>query len=155
MQNQEISRQLQKLNQLIKDTQKACGEQIELQNEWATYLCIVSAGLIENALHEIYTDYVKQSSSGPVTRFALCAFNKISNPKTKTFVEVARIGKEEWARDLENYVGEKGRKEAIDTIMNNRHQIAHGKNSSITVSQINDYLKRSVEVLDFIEQQCL
>ena len=37
--------------------------------------------------------------------------------------------------------------------MNNRHLIAHGKNSGISIAQIKGYLKYSVEVLDFIEVQ--
>jgi hypothetical protein len=40
------------------------------------------------------------------------------------------------------------------TIMKNRHLIAHGKSPQITISQVKDYLTKSVEVLDFIEKQC-
>jgi len=46
-------------------------------------------------------------------------------------------------------------KDAIDSIMNNRNQIAHGKNQSISVAQVQDYLNRSVKAVEFIENQCL
>jgi hypothetical protein len=46
------------------------------------------------------------------------------------------------------------RKEAIDTIMTNRHQIAHGRYSGITLARVDQYLSRTVEVAEFIEGQC-
>ena len=46
-----------------------------------------------------------------------------------------------------------GRKDAIDTIMANRHLIVHGKNSGITVARVSDYLDKAEEVLEFLEKQ--
>jgi hypothetical protein len=54
---------------------------------------------------------------------------------------------------LEKFIEQEGRKEAIDAIMANRHQIAHGQNSGITVSRVSDYLNKAEEVLEFIEKQ--
>ncbi len=47
-----------------------------------------------------------------------------------------------------------GPKEAIDSIMANRHRIAHGRDSGITVARVREYLDKSVEVVEFIEAQC-
>ena len=49
---------------------------------------------------------------------------------------------------------EEGRKDAIDSIMANRHLIAHGKNSGISLVRVKDYLEKSIEVIEFIENQC-
>lgn len=38
--------------------------------------------------------------------------------------------------------------------MKNRHAIAHGKNTSISVAQVEKYFEKCVEVIDFIENQC-
>jgi hypothetical protein len=46
------------------------------------------------------------------------------------------------------------RKDAIDSIMANRHQIAHGKDVGITVARVKEYLEKVVEIVDFIEVQC-
>jgi hypothetical protein len=51
-------------------------------------------------------------------------------------------------------MSQNGRKDAIDSIMNNRHLIAHGKDSGITVARVNDYLRKCIEVIEFIEAQC-
>jgi hypothetical protein len=52
------------------------------------------------------------------------------------------------------FVEDEGRDDAIGNIMTNRHLIAHGKNSQITIGKIKEYLKLAVEVLEFIENQC-
>lgn len=49
MNNREIARQLQSLRDLIKRTSQACGGDVEMQAHWARYLCVLSAGLVENA----------------------------------------------------------------------------------------------------------
>jgi hypothetical protein len=61
-----------------------------------------------------------------------------------------------WSAELETYANDNGRGEAIDSIMVNRHLIAHGQyqDSRISLSQIKEYLGKAVEVLVFIEIQC-
>lgn len=154
MRNQELTRQLQVLQSLIRKTSIATGGDIETQAHWARYLCILSAGFLENALSEIYVSFTRNAASEPVANYASSTLNKIQNPKCSKFIEVATSFKPEWGTTLENYVEDEGRKEALDSIMSNRHLIAHGKNSGITVSRLQDYLNKSVQVIDFIETQC-
>ena len=58
---------------------------------------------------------------------------------------------------MEEFLNSDGeiRKNAIDSIMNVRNQIAHGGTTGITVHRVREYLERSVEVIEFIEDQCL
>lgn len=156
MQNQELAKQLQKLRSLIKNAREASAGNIEMQAHWARYICILSAGFIENALKELYIDYAHRTVSRPVANFVSSSISQIRNPKMQRFIEVAGAFKESWKDDLEKYVSLDGRAEAIDSVMNNRHQIAHGKwlNSNVSLVQIKEYLDRAVEVLEFIEQQC-
>lgn len=156
MQNREIARQLEKLETLIKRTGEACGNNLELQAEWAKYLCILSAGFIENALKEIYVAFAHRKTSKPIANYLSSTLSPIRNPKTQKFLDIAEAFSPAWKDELENYVNINGRLEAIDSIMSQRHLIAHGKNqnSSITLGKLKDYLARSVEVIEFIERQC-
>ena len=89
----------------------------------------------------------------PVADYAAVQIAKVQNPKANRFVEIARSFKKSWADDLEKFVEDNGRKEAIDGIMANRHLIAHGQDSGITVARLSDYLNKAEEVLEFIEKQ--
>jgi hypothetical protein len=153
MENRDIARQLQKLEDLIARSQRASGDDLELLSHWAKYLCILSAGLIENALTQVYGDFVGRAASEPVANFARATLSKIQNPKTARYIEVARSFKPAWEADLTSFVDENGRRDAIDSIMANRHLIAHGKDSGVTLVRVRDWLQRAVEVIDFVEKQ--
>lgn len=143
MYNQELSRQIQRLNDLIKKTNDACGDNLELRADWARYICILSAGLIENSLKAIYTDYANKAASGPIASFVGKALTKILNPKFEKFSDIAATFKKDWKEELETYASIDGRADALNSIMNNRHLIAHGKShqSNISLIQIKTYLE--------------
>jgi hypothetical protein len=155
MKNLEISKQIARIKSLVQRTQTATSGDLELQSHWAKYLCILGAGLLENALHAIFIEYVERCSNIPVARFAGEELRYLQNPKTQRFVETARAFREDWAVQLEAFVDADGRKDAIDSIMALRHQIAHGKDVGVTVSRVNTCLEKSIEVLEFLEQQVL
>ena len=91
----------------------------------------------------------------PVANYTSSVLSRIQNPKPSKFIETAHAFKPKWGNDLKAFVDLDGRKEAIDSIMSNRHRIAHGKDSGITIVRVNEYLSYSVEVLEYIENQCL
>ena len=154
MLNPRLSSQLQKLRDLFAKVDAACGGDFEMRSHWAKYLCVLSAGFLENAITEVYGDFVRVAASPPVADYAMASLSRIQNPKTSRFIETARLFKSSWADALESYVDSDGRREAIDSIMANRHEIAHGKHPGITLVRIKTYLDRAVEVIEFIEHQC-
>lgn len=154
MRNQELSRQIQKLNALIAQTQQASSGDIEIQSHWAKYICVLSAGFLENALPELYTEYAQKSASSAVTSYVRTSISKIQNPKTARFIETAGAFKKEWEEELRAFADDEGRKDAVDSIMSNRHRIAHGKSSDLSMARIEDYLQKSIELIEFIEEQC-
>jgi hypothetical protein len=155
MRNRELIRQLQFLKALIKRTDAASSLDFELQGHWGKYLCVLAAGFLENALREIYMDFVARAASPPVAKFASSTLEKILNPKSSRFVEVCRSFKPSWGQALEAFMDEDvQRRAAIDSIMRNRHLIAHGRNATISVAQVAEYLDAAVKVVEFIEDQC-
>ena len=155
MKNKSTASQIQKINALVTKTSAACGGDAELQSYWAEYLCVVCAGLLENAVEQIFGGYVTRSASPAVASYAVASLAKIQNPKSSRFVEIARTFKPEWGDKLQAFVGDAGREEAINSIMTNRHAIAHGKSSNVTVAQIKNWLAKSVEVLEYLEDLCV
>jgi RiboL-PSP-HEPN len=68
-------------------------------------------------------------------------------------LELARSFDPEWADELEAVTIGK-LKDAIDSIVANRHNIAHGQYTGITLAAIIDYYASAVKVLELIEGQC-
>jgi hypothetical protein len=154
MKSPRLSSQRQRLDWLLKQAATFSNDQLELQAHWARYLCILTAGFLENALAEVYSAYARSSSGPTVSNFVESMLTKIQNPKASRFVETARAFDPRWVEELESFLLVSGRKDAIDAIMSNRHLVAHGKDSGISLARVSDYLRKSVEVIDFLEKQC-
>ena len=125
-----------------------------MQSHWAKYICVLSAGLFENALPELYAEYAQGSANPAVALYVKTSISKIQNPKTARFIETAGAFKKEWEEELKAFADDEGRKDAVDSIMSNRHRVAHGKSSDISMARVKDYLKKSIELIEFIEEQC-
>lgn len=156
MQNRKIKSQIQAFDSLVARAISACGESVEMRAEWSRYLCVVAAGILENAIKELYGDFATNKVSAPLARFVGSSLSPIRSPRTQKFLEVAGAFNKEWADELSAFVQHEGGQEAIDSIMLQRHLIAHGryKESRISMAQIQDYFARAVRVLELIEKQC-
>ena len=154
MRSQSLSSQHQRLCWLISQVRQLDVNQIELQAHWARYICVLSSGFLENALTDIYSQYARSCSNELVANYVESSLGKIQNPKSNRFLQTARAFNKTWEESLSAFLDVDGRREAIDAIMSNRHLIAHGKDSGITISRLKEYLSKSVEVVEFIEIQC-
>lgn len=154
MKSNALVSQKQRLDWLIKEAEKFQGDQLELQAHWARYLCVLAAGFLENALSEVYSNYAKSAANAQVSNYVEAALRQIKNPKAGRFINTARAFDRSWEESLVTFIETDGRKDAIDAIMANRHLIAHGKDSGISLVRVKSYLKKSIEVVEFIETQC-
>lgn len=154
MQIAELSRQHQRLRSLIGEAAEFDAAKFELAAHWGRYLCVLVSGFLENAIGEIYSEYARRCANQNVATFVQSAVLKVQNPKSTKFVEVARGFNKAWADDLEAFLSQDGRKEAIDAIIANRHAIAHGGTTGITVGRVSEYLDKCVAVIEFLEGQC-
>jgi hypothetical protein len=131
-------------------------EDLDLQGHWGRYLCILCAGFLENALREVYGDLARARAAPEIAGYVGKALEGVQNPKAQRFVEIAGSFDPEWGKGLEEFLGmdDGHRRNAIDSIMSNRHLIAHGRNSNISVSRVREYLSAGIEVVEFVETQC-
>ncbi|MDP2363023.1 MAG: hypothetical protein Q8M94_04545, partial [Ignavibacteria bacterium] len=111
----ELSRQAQFIKDLIKKV-NGLNADIEIQSHWAKYICVLVSGFLENAIHLIYSEYIKKVSNEKVSQFSIRQIERIQNPKSSKFIEVANSFDSQWGANLEKYLNDDGRKEAIDTI---------------------------------------
>lgn len=154
MKSQPLITQYQKLNWLIQQANALDADQIELRAHWARYICVLSSGFLENALKEVFSRYARSCSNVSVSNFVESQLSAIQNPKAGKFIEIARAFNNVWVSDLEAFMSIDGRKDAIDAIISNRHLIAHGKDAGITLVRVKDYLAKSVQVIEHLENAC-
>ena len=155
MKQAELARQHAILKGLIKRAgHDPTTKQLEMLAHWGKYLCVLTAGFVENVVRLTYSAYVVKAGSKQTARYAQAEIAQIQNPKARRLVDIAKAFDPQWGSDLEVFLDDNFRGEAVDAIMSNRHQSAHGKNSGITLAQVDQYLTRIVEIAEFIETQC-
>ena len=153
MKNREIAKQLQKLQSLLKNNEITSSGDLDLQAHWSKYLCVLCAGLIENSIKEICVEFCSKRSNTRIQSYCTFNLNKIQNPKSNRLVEIVQMFDKSWSAELDIFLKDNGRSDAINSIMNNRHQIAHGKDVGLTIVRVSNYLDKTIEVINFIENK--
>ena len=151
MQDIDLQRRQREINSLlavnITDPQTA--------PHWGRYMCIMAAGFLETALQTVYRNYANQASDRNVANFVSGQLRHFSNPDAGRFVGLARAFNQDWGKDLSDFLDQNDRRTAINEIQRNRNLNAHDQQSEITLAEVRTYLPKCVEVIDFIENQCL
>ena len=153
MTNRELVRQKQRIDALFKN-QMLASYDIELLSHWAKYLCVLAAGFLENSLRELYGEFAKRSASPHFASFTSATLQRIGNANSDRFLNTAGAFSKAWKGELEVFMDENGRREAINSIIRQRHLIAHGRGSTITLVGLQEYVFKAAEVIDFVEEQC-
>ncbi|QDK80944.1 hypothetical protein EXU85_20920 [Spirosoma sp. KCTC 42546] len=152
--NSILSQQAQKIYDLIIECESKFEEDDELRSHMAKYICILCSGFLENAMYLIYTDWVSTKSPHVhIEAYVQHMLNKVQNPNSDKFREIVRAFNLEWEPALKDFLQEEERASAINYIIKDRHKIAHGKNSDITLLGIKAHFDKAIEVVDFIESQ--
>lgn len=130
------------------------------QSEWSKYLCVLVSGFIEESLRVMLEEYTSKHSAPNIQNFVEKQIESITNCKTSRILEVLRKFSQSWADDFSNQIQVRSSKpdeikESIDSVISNRHAIAHGRNVGITYTRMSNYynsIKIAVEILDTIIQ---
>ena len=130
------------------------------QSEWSKYLCVLVSGFIEESLRVMLEEYTKTHSATNIQNFVENQIVSITNCKTSRILEILRKFSQGWADDFSNQIQTQSLKpdeikNSIDSVISNRHNIAHGRNGGITYATISNYynsIKKAVEILDDIIQ---
>lgn len=126
----------------------------ELLGHWGRYACIVCAGYLEVALRLVVREYVQGKATMEIQSFVIKDVESIQNPKAERFVGVMRCFSEKWAHEMDEFfLNNQDAKEAIDSLMANRHLIAHGRPCSISLGRVDGYFvlaNKAVEKMEIL-----
>ena len=152
MNNLEAVRYKQRLDNLFKQISAFSGN-IELQSQWAGYLCILVSGFLETSICAIYGEFARKTASPYVANYVKYELDSFQNPKMGKILELTRAFNPLWAGKLATATEGK-LSEAVDSVVANRNQIAHGRDVGITYLRIKNYYEGVVEVVNLIEGMC-
>jgi hypothetical protein len=126
---------------------------LQTQADLARYLCVLTSGLLEQAVHHLYGGHAQRTASPRVFRYVERRLDQFQNPKAGKLLDLAGDFSQDWRDELDGFLGDQ-RRDHVVSVVANKNLIAHGDDVGVTYIRAKDYYKSVVEVIEFIEQQC-
>lgn len=151
--NSELNIQYNRIQQLIIKA-KEFEPDDELRSHLTKYICVLCSGFIENSVFHAFSDIAENSCDPSVVlTYTKSQLFKIQNANSEKIRALAKSFNPDWHDVLRDYMQEENRGAAINYILKDRHNIAHGRNSDITIIKLEDYLNKTAEVIRYIENE--
>lgn len=152
MTNRDVARAKQRVDHAF-ELIRSLPDEPEVQSHWARYLCVLVSGFIEAAVRSIYGQYAKDKAAPYVANYVERELEYFQNPSMGKILEIARAFSPAWETEL-RAASEGAPRDAVDSIVANRHNIAHGRVTGISYVQVREYYGRAVPVVELIDEQC-
>ena len=153
--NIRIVQQKQRLENLFKEISNITD--MRMQGEWARYLCVLSSGYLENSFRIIINEYIERNSSTNVQKYCDPIVSNLTNFKHSKIVKTLELFDLGWASSFSTEIEAKSKipeeiKDSIDSLVQNRHEIAHGKNVGIGYLSVQKYFEKAHIVIEIIDK---
>lgn len=126
----------------------------ELLSDHAKYLCVLVSGFIEKSLTEIALEHARRASGPSVQRFVEKNTTRFTNANAEKVLQLLGSFDPDWRINAERILVDQY-KDAFDSVVSLRHQIAHGESVGVTYSRIKNYFEAISEVIDHIQDLCI
>lgn len=124
-----------------------------LKAHYARYLCILMSGYLEVSVKEVLGGYAKKCTNEKVCKFVSTHVNKLQNPKMEKILELCGAFSINWQEQLTILV-EGEIRDAVDSVVNTRNQIAHGQDTGITLTSVQKYFQQLEKLVAHMKDVC-
>lgn len=147
MKTTQYIRDLENLKNKINDA-----DDEEIKNSLVKLLCVRTAGLLEVFLKTRISEYSKGKVPKEINRFMTAKFKDITNLKSYKFIDVLSSFSEDWSSKFNEYLEEhEQKKSSLDSVVTQRHMIAHGQPSNISQNYMYQYFDDVKSIVSFLD----
>ena len=124
-----------------------------MQSHWSRYLCVLVSGFLENTVELCLSEYSRRVANVAVANFVTAKLRGFQNPKMSAILELFGSFNPDWKAQLETAT--QGQlSDSVNSIVGNRHKIAHGESVSLSLSSLTAYYKDAVTVVELLQRTC-
>ena len=152
--NAELRRQYDRINGIATRAMSLFEPDDEMLSEIAKYNCVLCSGFLENSIAIMFSDFARNNTHNQnIINYVGKCLNRIQNPKKQVFLDLIQTFNFDWSGEFTEYLNHDERGSSINYIITERHRIAHGDNSEITMNRLIIHFSKAVEVVEFIESR--
>lgn len=122
---------------------------IELQSDYAKYLCVLVSGFLENAIIALTLEFVDSRSSPEILSFVERELKYWTNPNCDKLCQLLGSFNSDWQTTTGDFLRDE-RKASVNSLVALRHKIAHGESVGTTLSQVKRHYAVVIEVIGFV-----
>jgi len=119
------------------------------------HLCIRMSRNLEICITEILNEYTRSKANPQVRRAVERMMGTFQNPGCQRIVNLLSNFNSEWGKEFDRFAIDEEIKDKIDSIAANRNLIAHGRDTGISATRINDFNLAHKRTLQFIHDMVL
>jgi hypothetical protein len=123
---------------------------LEVQSDFARYLCVLVSGYVETVVAQIAIEHCERRAQPSVSSYAGSQLSRVQNVNADRLLQLMGYFDSAWRKELEAFIDGR-RKEALDSVVALRNEIAHGKHVGVTYARIREYYLSIKEVVEFVE----
>lgn len=124
----------------------------EVKSFLVRLFCVRTSGLLEVFLKTRISEYSKGKVPKEINRFLTSKFKDITSLKTSKLEEVLCAFSTDWSDSFTSYIEEHDQlKNSIDSIIAQRHNIAHGQQSNLGIASMNQYYEDVKTVVTYLD----
>jgi len=126
-----------------------------LQSLLTNYLCVRVSGFLENCVRIIFTNYSAPRSKDNIINFVGKKLERFPNPTYDNILSLAADFNTQWKNEFKKQVKSPPQLlSSLNSINVNRNLIAHGGTSSLTIGELEQYYKDTVNLISILERCC-
>lgn len=148
--NSRVESYIQKLDSLFVLAEKIDDD--EVKGHFAKYLCVKTSGLLEVFFKTQVADLVDKKTPKVVANYVNCQFKTFSSIDVHKIQKTFSLFSSDWVNEFNAQMSEEYMS-ALNSIISNRNNIAHGQNDSISLKNAKEYyvkLKNVMKILEMI-----
>ncbi len=146
--NFKVNSYINKLDNLYKLAEKIDDD--EIRGHFAKYLCIRTSGLVEVYFKTQIEDYATGASPKPIVKFLNHKFKNFTNINSTKILNLFELFSSEWVEKFNEETYEEQRS-ALDSVISNRNNIAHGNSDNISLANAKEYYIKVKEILTILD----
>lgn len=135
----------------LNKAKKASVNDMQLASMLSSYLVVLISGIYEDCVEHLIVQRAAKSNDKELENLIKMLIDRqFRNPLYKKIKEIINALDPSYKSKLDSKIDTRSR-EAINSIVRNKNNVAHGKTSNATLNDIADYHKRALKIFDALE----
>lgn len=123
-----------------------------LRSHIANYVCVLLSGLLEAAIREIVSADAERKSAPRIANYVKSRMEGFRNPDVEKISGLVHSFDQAAGDRLEVFWKDEIR-DAVGSIVGNRHLIAHGRDTTLTFSRVSEWHEYTRKLIGFFEKE--